>query len=45
MRVGEIDDGVDVGVEGMSEGAEGGGLASADPSTSSGQAVTGDEGG
>jgi hypothetical protein len=35
-RVGEIDDVVDVAVEGLSEGAEGGGLASAD--------IAGDEG-
>jgi hypothetical protein len=37
VGIGEVDDGVEVAIERVSEGAEGGGLAGAD--------VTGDEGG
>jgi len=43
--IGEIDDVIDIVVEGVGKGAESGGLAGADPSTSSGQAVASDEGG
>ena len=37
VRIGEVDDGVEVAVEGVSEGAQGGGLAGAD--------IAGDESG
>ena len=45
VGVGQVGGEEEVGVEGVDEGAHGGGLASADPSTGSGQAVAGDEGG
>jgi hypothetical protein len=45
VGVGEVDDGVDIGVEGVGEGADGGGLAGADvPGDESGEALLEGEG-
>jgi hypothetical protein len=43
VRIGEVNDGIDVAVEGVGKGAQGSRFPGANPSTSSGQAIAGDQ--